>query len=65
MCKYGVFPGPYIPAFRLNTEIFHKSPYSVRMREKTDQKQIRIWTLFTQWIYSFKFTESNDQIIEK
>ena len=24
------------------------SPYSVRMRENTDQKKIRIWTLFTQ-----------------
>ena len=24
------------------------SPYSVRMRENTDQKLLRIWTLFTQ-----------------
>ena len=24
-----------------------KSPYSVRMRETTDQKKLRIWTLFT------------------
>ena len=31
--KYGVFSGPY----------------SVRMRENTDQKKLRIWTLFTQW----------------
>ena len=23
--------------------------YSVRMRENTDQKKLRIWTLFTQW----------------
>ena len=23
-------------------------PYSVRMREKTDQKKLHIWTLFTQ-----------------
>ena len=30
--KYGVFSGPY----------------SVRMREKTDQKKLRVWTLFTQ-----------------
>ena len=30
--KYGVFSGPY----------------SVRMRENTDQKKLRIWTLFTQ-----------------
>ena len=29
-------------------EILHISPYSVRMRENTDQKKLRIWTLFTQ-----------------
>ena len=26
-------------------------PYSVRMRENTDQKKLRIWTLFRQWHY--------------
>ena len=26
-----------------------KSPYSVQIRENTDQKKLRIWTLFTQW----------------
>ena len=26
-----------------------KSPYSVRIRENTDHKKLRIWTLFTQW----------------
>ena len=31
--KYGVF----------------SSPYSVRMRENTDQEKLRIWTHFTQW----------------
>ena len=25
-----------------------KCPYSVRIQENTDQKQLRIWTLFTQ-----------------
>ena len=40
------FSGPYFPAFGLNTERF--SPYSVRMRVNTDQKKLRIWTLFTQ-----------------
>ena len=25
------------------------SSYSVRIRENTDQKKLRIWTLFTQW----------------
>ena len=29
-------------------EIRSISPYSVRMRENTDQKKLRIWTLFTQ-----------------
>ena len=28
-------------------EILHIFPYSIRMRENTDQKKIRIWTLFT------------------
>ena len=33
-----------------NTELFlvRISPYSVRMRENTDQKQVRIWTLLTE-----------------
>ena len=30
-------------------EILHISLYSVRMRENTEQKKFRIWTLFTQW----------------
>ena len=34
--KYGVFSGPYFSAFGLNTE-------------NMDQKNLRIWTLFTQW----------------
>ena len=44
--KYGVFSGPYFPAFGLICRI---SPYSVRMRENTNQKKLRIWTLFMQW----------------
>ena len=34
-------------------EILRISPYSVRMRENTDQKKLRIWTHFTQWFPSF------------
>ena len=34
MSKYGVFSGPYFPAFGLNT----------------DQKKLRLWTLFKQSI---------------
>ena len=34
-----------------NTEFFRVRifPYSVRIRENTDQKKLRIWTLFMQW----------------
>ena len=34
--KYGVFNGPYFSVF------------SPRIEENTDQKKLRIWTLFTQ-----------------
>ena len=37
------FSGSYFPIFGLNTEI-----YSVGIQENTDQKNLRIWTLFTQ-----------------
>ena len=30
-------------------DLLRKSPYSVQTQENTDQKKIRIWTLFTQW----------------
>ena len=29
-------------------DLLHKSPYSVRIQENTDQKKLRIWPLFTQ-----------------
>ena len=32
-----------------NRDLRSKSPYSVWMKEKTDQKTLRISTLFTQW----------------
>ena len=35
------------------TEILRISPYSVLMRENTDQKKLCISTLFTQWMFSF------------
>ena len=47
------------------------SPYSVRMRENTDQKKIRIWTLFRQCLKSTLdihlpfITSSIDLSIEK
>ena len=81
MSKYGVFAGPYFPAFEHKTEryrvslriqskcgkigtrrnflfgyflpgVFRIFPYSVGMRENTDQKKLRIWTLFMQSCYS-------------
>ena len=58
MSKYGVFPGPYFPAFGLNI-----SPYSVRIRENTDQEKFCIWTLFTQWEYSIPYEEEIDSIM--
>ena len=55
-----VFSGPYFPAFGLNTERYLRiSPYSVRARKNTDQKKLRIWTLFTQCDY----TESKNRAI--
>ena len=41
--KYGVFSGPYFLTFGLNTERYSVSLLiSVRMREATDQKKLRI-----------------------
>ena len=40
-----------VKSFQIRTEygeIQSISPYSVRMRENTDKKLLRIWTLFTQ-----------------
>ena len=31
-------------------ELLRKSPYSVQIQENTDQKKLRIWRLFTQWL---------------
>ena len=46
----GVFSGPYFPVFGLNTyRVLRSKPrYSVQIKENTDQKKLRIWTLFTQ-----------------
>ena len=61
--KYLLYEKHYIETFLLHKKCPHPelflvrkrentdqgiSPYSVRMREKTDQKNLRIWTLFTQ-----------------
>ena len=41
------FSGPYFPSFGLNTERLPVSPYSVQMRENTDQKYRLLRTLQT------------------
>ena len=61
--KYGVFSGPYFPAFGLNTERDSISPYSVRMRENAEQKKTHIWTLFTQCVYSINWVIKNKYIM--
>ena len=68
MLKIGMSPIiSYIPLLEKcpNTEFFpvrifphsdrirrDNCPYSARMWENTDQKELRIWTLFTQWYFT-------------
>ena len=58
-----IFSGPYFPVFDLNTKIylfkygvfsgsyFPVFGYSNWRRKKTEQKKLRIWIPFTQWIF--------------
>ena len=46
-----IFSGPYFPVFG-----FRKSPYSVQIQENTDQKKLRIWTLFMQCVSNPKIS---------
>ena len=46
--KYGVFSGLCFPVFGLQN-LLSKSPHSLRIRENTNQKNIRVGTLFTQF----------------
>ena len=43
--------------FQHSDWILRTSPYSVRKRENTDQKKLRIWTLFTQFFFSTYYDE--------
>ena len=44
------FSGPFFFCIRTEYgEMRSISPYSVRVRENTDQKKLRIWTIFTRW----------------
>ena len=49
MSKYGVFSGPYFPAFRLNTP--YLSAFSQNVGKYRPEKN-SVWTLFKQWILS-------------
>ena len=40
-------------------EILLISPYLVWIRENTDQKKLRVWTLFTQWWFKNMFDVNN------
>ena len=53
--RYEVMFGLYFPALTRTEygETVSLSPYSVQILENADQKLIRIWTLFTQWIPGF------------
>ena len=60
MSKYVVFSSPYFPACG------RRFPYSVRIRESTDQKKIYIWTLFTQWLFFLTIcTDTDSESVKK
>ena len=50
ICNYSYNVGQNICKLfhALAQNLFRKSPYSVKIRENTDQKKLSIWTLFTQ-----------------
>ena len=39
-----------------NMEFFLVRFFLVRIQEKTDQKKLRIWTIFTQWVAAMEGT---------
>ena len=43
------YPNTFWSLFAEYSNLWSKSPYSARLHENTDQKKIRIWTLFTQF----------------
>ena len=62
MSQYKVFSGPYFPALGLNTRDTEYLSNSIRMWENTDQKKLRIWTLFAQCLKK-KFENRVNQVI--
>ena len=52
MSKSGVFFWPVFSCIRTKyRDLLGKSLYLVWMQENTDQKKLRIWTLFMQYYY--------------
>ena len=62
--KLGFFAGLYFAVFGLNRR-HCISPYSVRIRENTDQKKLCIWTLFTQCMNKPQPTSDLQQRIKR
>ena len=57
--KHSLFSAPYFPALRLNTEIYGViTPYTVRIQENTDQKELSFQTLFPQWRTKWSYFKS-------
>ena len=52
--KSGQIRSFFWPAFSCiwteHRDLLRKSPHSVRIQENADQKKLRNWTLFTQWL---------------
>ena len=48
--KYEVISGLHFPVFVLNTEIYG---LNTEIQKNTNQKQLRIWTVFTLWPFLF------------
>ena len=54
--KYGVFSWSVFSCIWTEYgDLRSKSSYSVQIRENTDQKKLRVWTLFTQWHHHSRF----------
>ena len=62
-----------VTAWKVSRHGVLSGPYSVRMRENTDQKKLRIWTLFTQCVAKHYFAkrstldvcQSSEYVFEK
>ena len=66
MSKYGVFFWPVFSCIRTKyRDLLGKSLYLVWMQENTDQKKLRIWTLFMQQCDIPKLSEDQAKLTEE